>query len=206
MSAQRSSGRRATSRRRAKRAGHRTANGKGAALPAEQSGPAAVELAALEYAKALPGLLRKAMKRSARGKPSPLLRSAPRLIREAMQLLDMHEERKERTPKEHPQLGVLTPYEIELCTNTLELVRGLREPLPATAPEPAPGPLEREQPPPEVAPPEPRPLYNGPDRRVRHIPSTVFLGTQERRQKQQRSTSSLVHGRRVLYIGEPPTG
>jgi hypothetical protein len=184
------------------RAGHRTGNG--AAKPAEQSGPDAVELAALEYAKELPAMLRRAMKRAARGKPSPLLRSAPRLIREAMQLLDMKEERHARKPQEHPQLGVLSDYELQLCTNLLELHRAQRTAAEPPAAAPAPEPLEREEPAPEPAAPAPQPLYNGPDRRVRHIPSTVFLGTQERRRRQQRATSSLIAGQRVVYIGEPP--
>lgn len=170
-----------------------------------------MDTAALEYARALPGMLRRAMKRAARGKPSPLLRSAPRLIRECAALLEMQEDKRARKPRPLAgleDLGPLSDFERTICRDTIGLIRQSREGKlehPPTA-EPAPM-LEREateEPPACPAPQRPQP-YTGPDRRVRHIPSTVFLGDQERRRRQERATVKLIDGQRVVYIGEPPT-
>lgn len=174
----------------------------------EQSGPDAVEAAALEYARQLPALLRRALKRAARGKPSPLLRSAPRLIRESMQLLDMHEQRHQRQPKPIAgldDLGPLSDYERAVCTDTVLLMRQTREALAAEPPtESSPQPLPPQEPPPPPAAPAARPLYNGPDRRVQHIPRNVHLGTKERRQSQEHQSIQIDAGVRRLWIGAPP--
>lgn len=188
----RTQGRRATAKGQRRTRTDRKAARRNGGQRVEQSGPESVERAALEYARALPTLLRKAIKRQARGKPSPLLRSAPRLIRESLQLLDVHEERRERRPRTHPQLGLLTDQEQTLCRNLLELHRGQREGQPpAEAPPRLPQPLSREEiraADPYEPPPKPAP-WNGQERR--HVDmSRAFLGKAERRQQRGAPSNS----------------
>lgn len=187
---------------------HDTANG---GHRPEQSGPDAVEQAAHAYAQELPALLRKAIKRSARGKPSPLLRSMPRLIRESAAILEQLETKRNAKPRVVAgleQFGKLSSIELEIMTDWLTTHRavsaghgseigqhgvsnidallGVRrdatDQLDFTGDTESPAaPAQQVEPPPPAA----RIPYTGPERRVRHIPSNVNLGNAERRRQRQ---------------------
>jgi hypothetical protein len=148
----------------------------------------------------------RAIRRAARGKPTPLLRSLTRILRETGALLDANADKKARTPKPHPQLGLLSAFEYDALSANLAYMRADQSnadfiedlqakqrglPMPHT-PEPETLPQTTDELPHKASPDDlaaaeaanaAQQPYSGPERRLKHIPSHIHLGKLERRRR-----------------------
>lgn len=193
--ARQSRGRRpATGKHASSAARHRAAK-RGPPSRSKATAPASdpIEHAIEILARELPALVATAVNRARKGKPATLLRTVHRMVKELDTMILARPEK----PREHEALaalGPLTAQEAHLCLNSVELLRSIHR-RQAAEPQPTLTPAQQQEwddaqtqgnqllqrgPSPQPPPPPPA-LWAGPERRLKHIPRSVFLGKHERR-------------------------